>query len=153
LNFAAGVALQERPREAGIALNQAIRLKPAGGTQPFIQFLYGRALKDQDKKTDAARALEAATNAYEASMRSGNRLGDFEFCPLRFVSDWARPLNPGEEPRWITEAYRALGYVEWARSNKGAAVRAWETYLGRDPVDQTDVREVKRLVMSAKGHR
>ncbi|HUH02439.1 MAG TPA: tetratricopeptide repeat protein, partial [Kofleriaceae bacterium] len=157
LSFAAGVALQgtERLKDATVAYRRALDLKVGeeSGAGAFVQFLYGQVLKDLDKGSDASRALQNATGTYEASMRSGKPLGDFPGCPQRFVSDWARPRDAGEEPRWITEAYRSLGYVERARGNRGAAIRAWETYLGRDPTDENDLREIKRLLANLRGQR
>ncbi len=135
------------------AYKQALRLGlPKKGVHAFVEFLLGVAAKDIDSRSDAAAALESATNTYEQLMRSGEKGGDVTHCPLALTSRWAHPKMPGQEAPWITEAYRSLGYVQRARGNRGAAIRAWEKYLGRDPADRDEAMDVKRLLMNLQGH-
>ncbi len=135
------------------AYHQAIHLGlPKKRVHAFVEFLLGIAAKDIDSRSEAASALASATSTYEQLVRSGDKGGDVDHCPLALTSRWAHPKSAGQEPPWITEAYRSLGYVQRARGNRGAAIRAWETYLGRDPSDRDEAMDIKRLLMNLEGH-
>jgi tetratricopeptide (TPR) repeat protein len=53
---------------------------------------------------------------------------------------------------WLTEALYLLGRYELDRRNDGAARRAWEQYLARNPSNQTQVIEVKRIMMGLRSN-
>lgn len=74
-----------------------------------------------------AAALTRATNAAIAEEKKGNAKVD-----------------------WLTEALYLLGRVEHDRRSEGAARRAWELYLGRNPTNLPQVDEVKRLLIGLR---
>ena len=53
---------------------------------------------------------------------------------------------------WLTDAYWLLGTVAYARNDLGGARRAWQTYLDRNPTNQTQANDVRRTMLGLRGH-
>lgn len=91
------------------------------------EYRLGLAQLELEQAAKAAGALTRATNAALAEEKKG-----------------------GAKVEWLTEALYLLGRVEHDRRSEGAARRAWELYLGRNPTNLPQVDEVKRLLIGLR---
>jgi len=121
----------------------------------YLEYRRGLALGQMDRGGDSARALTTATRAWEEIVRQGADAGDWPRCPLRAITRDAAPVqhSKSDEPLWVREAYRELGYRERDRNNRRGAVDAWGRYLQRvTSNDDAEAKEVRRLLLRLQAH-
>jgi tetratricopeptide (TPR) repeat protein len=120
-----GVAYQElrKFKAAAAWLEQSIAVAP----RPEAEYRLGLTQLELEQASKAAAALTRATSGAMAEEKKG-----------------------GEKVDWLTEALYLLGRVEHDRRNDGAARRAWEAYLARNPTNLPQVDEVKRLLLGLR---
>ena len=125
--YGLGVAEQEQSHfaEAVGWLTKSVAIKPNADAYNRLGKLY----YDQDKAEAAAAAFARATE-------------------LGLAEEHAS----GEILPWLTESLYLLGRIELVRHDEGAARRAWELYLGRNPSDHTQEGEVRREMRGLRGN-
>jgi len=119
------LALQKFPK-AIAAFSLAVAY---GDRDPLTSYRLGRAYFDDDRVGESTRALERATALIEVKRKEAHARG-----------------SSYSEPKWTVEVYKLLGHAHRIRGNKRQAVKAWRQYLQRNPGNQAEVRDIKKLL-------
>ncbi|MEZ4363102.1 MAG: tetratricopeptide repeat protein [Kofleriaceae bacterium] len=142
--------------EAKKALESLLLANQLAPDDGDVLYLVGVAYQSLRQFKVAATWLERA-NAKKPRAEAEYRLG-MSLMELEQASGSAAALtrasqaalaeeaNGGPKVEWLTEALYVLGRIEHDRRNEAAARRAWEAYLLRNPPNQTQVDEIKRLL-------
>jgi tetratricopeptide (TPR) repeat protein len=140
------------------ALEAANQLKPG---DPDVQYGIGVAHQELGDRKNAvtwlARALAARPRAegfyrlglLHYDLDRGREASDALWSAVGYATEDERKL--GATIPWLTDALYLLGSIENQLRRDAQARRAWEQYLARGPSNQTQEKEVRRLMLGLRG--
>lgn len=150
-------------RDAAKALTPLLQANQLDGRDADVLYLIGVAYQEQHQYKAAVAWLERSIEG-KPRAEADYRLG---LCQLELeqgaraaaaltratavaLAEEKKGGEKAEKIPWLTEALYLLGRVEHDRRNEGAARRAWEGYLARNPSNLPQVDEVKRLLLGIR---